>query len=107
MNNFFHEEKIDDLIDLEKYIYRHQDHEGRNIRSKNFVRPQLVNYYSVHQVTQALDHAPVFYGDVYNHVRLHHYRKGFFSNNQLTHYTVDRRLIDLFQKLKHSPNRIL
>lgn len=89
------------LFILEIYAHRHHQNHPADVRSKNFVRPNLINYFSVHQVTQSVDDIPVFYGDVDKHVRLHHYRSYFIAQEDLKNYRIDNRLIYLFNRVLH------
>ncbi|CAF1064820.1 unnamed protein product [Rotaria sordida] len=52
---------------LRNYVHRDRQHHSPNANSKNFVRPHLVHYFAVHQVTRSTKNSPVFYADVETH----------------------------------------
>ncbi len=95
------------MIYLEKFVNRRRDHEYPNVRSKNFVRPELIYYFSVHQVTRSVDEAKVFYGDIDKHARLHHYQRSPISSNELVNYVFDNRILPFLNQINHSISSII
>jgi hypothetical protein len=82
-------------------------HEYPNAQSKNFVRSKLIHYFSVHQVTRSVDSAPVFYGDVDKHARLHHYQPSVIPQNDLAIYTFDNRTLLFMNQINTSISSII
>ena len=94
-------------IALEKYVHRNREHQYPNVQSKNFVRPKLVHYYSVHQVTRSMIGTDIFYANIENHARLHHYQRYFIKNEEINNYIIDKRFLSLLNKFNNSLSTII
>lgn len=95
------------IICLKKYIHRELKHKKRNAHSKNFVRPQLIYYFAVHQVTKSVNGAPAFYANVKTHARLHHYRSDLIPLEELPKYVVDTHLLPFINQINNSLSSII
>jgi hypothetical protein len=87
---------------LENFIHRELKHKARNAHSKNFVRPQLIYYFAVHQVTKSINKAPVFYADVKTHARLQHYRPDSIPPKELSKHVVDTHILSFINQINNS-----
>ncbi len=94
-------------ICLEKCIHREIKHKNRNAHSKNFVRPQLIYYFAVHQVTKSVNEAPVFYADVNTHARLQHYRADLISPEELSKHVVDTHIFTFIDQINNSLSSVI
>ncbi len=96
------------MIYLEKFFYRERHHGYRDVQSKNFVRPKLIYYYSVHQVTKSVNETEVFYGDVDKHARLQHYQRYPISFEELiNNYVNDTRILSILNQINNSISSII
>ncbi|CAF1304370.1 unnamed protein product [Adineta steineri] len=90
-----------------KFIHRDQKSKNRNSHSKNFVRPELIYYFSVHEVTKSVNESPVFYADVQTHARMQHYRADLIPTEQLANFTIDTHILSFINQINNSLSSIL
>ncbi|CAF1188133.1 unnamed protein product [Adineta steineri] len=89
-----------------RFIHRDQKSKNRNSHSKNFVRPELIYYFSVHEVTKSVNESPVFYADVQTHGRIQHYRGDFIPTEQLANFTIDTHILSFINQINNSLSSI-
>ncbi|CAF1315964.1 unnamed protein product [Rotaria sordida] len=85
---------------LRNYVHRDRQHYSRDASSKNFVRPHLVHYFSVHQVTRSVKNSPVFYADVETHARLQHYRNELITPSEEKYFVIDTNIWSYLNQMK-------
>ncbi len=88
-------------------VFREFKHSKRNENSKNFVRPHLIYYFAVHQVTLSVNDAPVFYADVQMHARLQHYRAPLIETHELSKFVIDTRILSFLNSTTESLSSII
>lgn len=94
-------------ISLGTNLFRDRINCQLNVNSKNFVRPKLIYYFAVHQVTRTVDNMPVLYADVHTQARLQHYRSVPVQPNELSEYVRDTQILSIINSLNHSISSIL
>ena len=95
------------MICLERFVYRQRVASKRNDNSKNFVRPDMIYYFAVHQVTLSVNDAPVFYADVHEQARLQHYRANRVDQEKLSEYVRDMAILPYLNAVNESVSSII
>lgn len=95
------------MICLERFVYRQRMPSQRDVNSKNFVRPNLIYYFAVHQVTLSAKHAPVYYADVQKQARLQHYRASRIEQEKLSEYVRDIEILPYLNVINESVSSII
>jgi hypothetical protein len=92
---------------LEMNVLREIKSSRRNENSKNFVRPHLIYYFAVHQVTLAVNDSPVFYANIQTHARLQHYRAALIEPHELSRFVIDTRILSFLKSTNESISSII